>query len=85
MSMEIEAKTVVTFCLDLAVELAVARGRMHDAARLAGASSGAQEELGAVRPPFDQSVFDHAVESIRASLGSAADAEIARGRELSLD
>ena len=84
-SMKIEAKTVVAFCLDVSVQLAVARGRMHEAARLAGAASGAQEELGSVRDPFDQSLFDHVVESIRASLGADADVEIQRGRELSLD
>ncbi len=84
-SLRIEAKTVTAFCLDLSVELAVARERMHEAARLAGAASGAQDELGSVRQAFDQNVFDQVVESIRTSLGADADVEIRRGRELSLD
>jgi tetratricopeptide (TPR) repeat protein len=84
-SMRIEARTVVAFCLDVAVELAVARGRMHEAARLAGSASRLLEELDSIRQPFDQNEFDRALESIRASLGADADAEIQRGGELSLD
>jgi predicted ATPase len=84
-SMRIEVRTVVAFCLDVAVELAVARGRMHEAARLAGSASRLLEELDSIRQPFDQNEFDRALESIRASLGGDADAEIQRGGELSLD
>ena len=73
------------FCLDLSVELAAARGQMHEAARLAGASSRLQDELGSVRDSFEGGVFEQTVESIRASLGTDADAEIQCGREVSLD
>ena len=84
-SMKIDAKTVVNACLDVSVELAVARGKMHEAARLAGATSRLQEELGSVRDSFEGGWFERTVESIRESLGADADAEIQRGRELSLD
>jgi predicted ATPase/class 3 adenylate cyclase len=84
-SMKIAAKTVVAFCLDLSVELALARGKLHDAARLAGAASRLQEELGSVRDSFEEGMFERTVESIRASLGAEADAEIRRGWELSVD
>ena len=84
-SMKIDATTVVQRCLDVSVELAAARGKMHEAARLAGASSRLQEELGSARDSFEGGWFDRTVESIRASLGADADAEIQRGRELSLD
>ena len=84
-SLRIDAKTVVAMCLDLSVELAAARGMVHEAARLAGAASRLEEELGSVRDSFEGGVFERAVESVRASLGADADAEIQRGRELSLD
>jgi hypothetical protein len=85
-SMKIDAKTVVNMCLERAVELAVARRRMHEAARLAGAASRLVEELGSVSDAFETGWFERAVESVRASLGAdAAAAELARGRELSLD
>jgi predicted ATPase len=84
-SMKIAAKMVVAFCLDLSVELALARRKLHEAARLAGAASRLEEELGSVRDSFEEGVFERTVESIRASLGAEADAEIQRGRELSLD
>jgi len=84
-SMKTDAKTVVQFCLDLSAELAAARGKMHEAAHLAGAASRLQEELGAVRSSFEGGWFERAIESIRESLGAGADAEIQRGRELSLD
>ena len=84
-SMKVDAKTVVSACLDVSVGLAVARGKMHEAARLAGAASRLQEELGSVRDSFEGAWFERTVESIRESLGADADAEIQRGRELSLD
>jgi hypothetical protein len=84
-SMRIDAKTVVNACLDVSVELAVARGKMHEAARLAGATARLQEQLGSVRDSFEGDWFERTVESIRESLGADADAEIQRGRELSLD
>ena len=84
-SMKIDAKTIVHVCLDVSVGLAAARGRMHEAARLAGATSRLLEELGSVRDSFEGGWFERAVESIRASLGADADAEIQRGRDLSLD
>jgi len=84
-SMKVDAKIVVYLSLDAAAALATARGRMQDAAHLAGASSRLLEELDAVRHDFDQSLVDQVVESIRTSLGADADAEIQRGRELSLD
>jgi predicted ATPase len=84
-SMRIAAKSVVAFCLDLSVELALARGKLLEAARLAGAASRLEEELGSVRDAFEGGAFERTVESIRASLGADADVEIQRGRELSLD
>jgi tetratricopeptide (TPR) repeat protein len=84
-SVRVVAKTIAIFCLDVAVDLAVARGAMREAARLAGASSQLLEELGMARDALDRGFFERAVESIHASLGCDADAEIQRGRELSLD
>ena len=84
-SMKIDAKTVVNWVLDVSVGLAVARGRMREAARLIGATSRLLEELGSVRDSFEGGLFERMVESIRETLGADADAEILRGRELSLD
>ena len=84
-SMRVDAKTVVSWVLDVSVGLAVARGRMHEAARLVGATSRLLEELGSVRDSFEGDWFERTVESIRATLGADADAEILHGRELSLD
>ena len=84
-SMKIDAKTVVNWALDFSVGLAVARGRVYEAARLAGATSRLLEELGSVRDGYDGDWFERTVESIRASLGADAEAEIQRGWELSLD
>ena len=84
-SMKVDAKTVVTACLDVSAALAAARGKMQEAALVAGAAWRLEKELGSVRQAFDQRVFDQVVESIRASLGADADAEIQRGRELSLE
>ena len=84
-SMKVDARTVVSWVLDVSVGLAVARGRMHEASRLAGAASRLLEELGSVRDGFEGDCFERTVESIRASLGADAEAEIQRGRELSLD
>ena len=83
--MKVDAKTVVSWVLDVSVALAVARGKMHEAARLAGAASRLLEELGSVRDGFEGDCFERTVESIRASLGADADGEIRRGWELSLD
>jgi predicted ATPase/class 3 adenylate cyclase len=85
-SMKVDAKMVVAACLETSAALAVTQGKMRDAARLAGAASRLQEELGSIRDTFAQDLFDRTVESIRASLGAdAAAAEIQRGWELSLD
>jgi hypothetical protein len=85
-SMKIDAKTVVEMCLERAVQLAVARGRMDEAARLAGAASRLVEELGSTSDAFEGGFFERAVDSVRESLGAnAAAVEIERGRELSLD
>ena len=84
-SMRMDAKTIVANCLELSVELAAARNRMSEAARLAGATWRLYEEMGAARDSFEGGVFERAVASVRASLGADADAEIERGRELSLD
>ena len=84
-SMRLNAKTVLVDCLDTAAALAARRGEMREAALLTGAAFRLMEELGSVRSPSDQVLVDHAVESLRASLGAEADAEIRRGRELSLD
>ena len=84
-SMKVDVKTVVSGCIDASAALAAARGKMHEAARLVGTASRLLEELDSVRHPFDESLFEQAVESIRASLGADADVEIQRGRELSLD
>jgi predicted ATPase len=84
-STRIDAKIVVGSCLDVSVELAAARGRLHEATRVAGAATRLQEELGSTRDSFEGGFFERAVESLRASLGVEADAELQRGRELSLD
>jgi hypothetical protein len=83
--MKVDARTVLTDCFDASAALAAARGRMHEAALLAGAASRLQEELGSVRPPSDQGLVERVVDSVRASLGADADTEFERGRELSLD
>ena len=59
-SMKVDAKTVVTGCLDVSAALAAARGKMHEAARLAGAASRLLEELGSVRDSSDRSLFERA-------------------------
>ncbi len=84
-SVKLGAKMVLTFCLECSAALAVARGKMHEAARLCGAASRLQQELGSRRETLEQEFVDRIVESVRASLGADADAEIQRGRELSLD
>jgi tetratricopeptide (TPR) repeat protein len=85
-SMRIDAKIVVGCCLDVSVEIVAARGRLHEAARIAGAATRLQEELGSARDPFEEGFFERAVEALRQSLGpETAAAEIERGRELSLD
>ena len=84
-SIKVDTMTVVSGCFDASAALAAARGKMHEAARLVGSASRLLEELDSVRHPFDESLFEQAVESFRASLGAEADAEIQRGRELSLD
>ena len=65
--MKVDAKTVVNWALDVSVGLAAARGTMHEAARLAGATSRLLEELGSVRDGFEGDWFERTVESIRAS------------------
>ena len=84
-SIKVDTMTLVSGCFDAAAALAAARGKMYEAARLAGSAERLLEELDSVRHPFDQSLFEQAVESIRASLGAEADVEIQRGRKLSLD
>jgi predicted ATPase len=84
-SLKVGANMVVTFGLGCSAALASALGRTHEAARLCGAASRLLEELGSRREAMEQDLFDRTMESVRASLGSDADAEIQRGRELSLD
>jgi tetratricopeptide (TPR) repeat protein len=85
-SMRIDAKIVVGACLDVSVELAAARGRLREAARVAGAATRLQEELGSARDSFEGGFFEQAVEAVRQSLGAdTAAVEIERGREFSLD
>ena len=84
-SMRIDSKMMVANCLDLSVELAFARGKVREAARLAAASSRIYEELASVRNSFEGGSFERTVESVRASLGPAATDEIEHGSELSLD
>ena len=57
-SMKVDAKTVVQFCLDVSVELAVARGKMHEAARLAGATVAPAGGARLGPAPFDEGWFD---------------------------
>ena len=52
-SMKIDAKMMVQACLDVSVGLAAARGKVHEAARLAGATTRLQEELGSARDSFE--------------------------------
>jgi predicted ATPase len=84
-SMKIDTKMMVHACLDVFVGLAVARGKVQEAALLAGATTRLQKELGSVRQSFEGDLFERTVESIRESLGADADAEIQRGWELSLE
>jgi predicted ATPase/class 3 adenylate cyclase len=84
-SMRIDAKIVVGACLDVSVELAAARGRLHESARVAGAATRLQEELGSARDSFEGGFFEQAVEALRESLGAdTAAVEIERGRGFSL-
>jgi hypothetical protein len=85
-SMKVDAKMVMAGCLEASAELALLRARIPEAARLMGAASRLQEDLGSVRNPNEQSWFEHVLESVRAALGSdVATGEIRRGWELSLD
>jgi predicted ATPase/class 3 adenylate cyclase len=85
-SMKVDAKMVMAGCLEASAELAVLRARIPEAARLIGAASRLQEDLGSVRNPHEQTWFEHVLESVREALGSdVAAGEIERGRELSLD
>jgi hypothetical protein len=84
-SMKVDAKMVVGACLDAAAELAVVRTNIHEAARLVGAASRLQEELGWARNSSEQTWFEQTARSVRDALGAdVAAAEIQRGRELSL-
>jgi tetratricopeptide (TPR) repeat protein len=84
-SIRTDARMMVWGSLDIAVEIAAALGRMPEAARLVGASSRMQEELGTVRDSFEGGAFERTVAAVRAALGGETDAEIQRGRELTLD
>jgi predicted ATPase/class 3 adenylate cyclase len=85
-SMTVAADTVVVASLGAAVLLAVARGRMREAARLLGTTYRLQDELGSVLDQLMDDLLERALDSIRASLGQdAAAMEIQRGRELSLE
>ena len=85
-SMKVDAKMVMVGCLEAAAELAVLRAQAPAAARLIGAASRLQEELGWVRSPYEQTEFEHLFESVRDALGAAAaDAEIEHGWKLPLD
>jgi hypothetical protein len=84
-SVTVGAETVVVASLGAAVLLAVAQGRMREAARLLGTTYRLQDELGSVQDQLMNDLLERAVDSIRASLGQdAAAMEIQRGRELSL-
>jgi tetratricopeptide (TPR) repeat protein len=85
-SMKVNAKMVMAGCLEAAAELAVLRAQAAEGARLIGAASHLQEDLGWVRSPYEQAWFEQLLESVRDALGEdAAAAEIRRGWELSLD
>jgi len=85
-SMKVDAKMVMAGCLEAAAELAVLRAKAPEAARLIGAASRLQEDLGWVRSPYEQTWFEQLLESVRDAVGAAAaGAEIQRGWELSLD
>jgi len=84
-STKVDAKMVVEVCLEAAAELAVVRAKFREAARLVGAASRLQEDLGWVRSPYEQIWFEQLLESVRDALGADAAAEIRRGSELSLD
>jgi predicted ATPase len=85
-SMKVDAKMVMAGCLEAAAELAVLRAQAPEAARLIGAASRLQEDLGWVRSPYEQTWFEQLLESVRDAVGAAAaHAEIQRGWELSLD
>ena len=85
-SMTVGAHTVVSQSLDAAVLLAVALGRLREAAYLLGATSRLQDELGSVRDQLMEGLFERALESIRATLGQeTTDGEIQRGREMPLE
>ena len=85
-SMKVDAKMVMAGCLEASAELAVSRAKVPEAARLIGAASRLQEDLGWARNPYEQTSFEHVLESVRDALGAdVAAAEIQRGWELSLD
>jgi hypothetical protein len=83
--MKLDAKAIVAGSLEVAAALAATQDAMRDAAHLAGAASRLLDELGSPRQGSEQGIFDDFVETIRASLGAGADAEIQRGWELSPD
>ena len=81
-SLKLDSKTLLAACLDSAAAVAVARERMQEAARLAGAASRIDEDLGSDVAAY----LEEASESLRASLGTdAAAAEIEQGRALSFE
>jgi predicted ATPase len=85
-SMKVDAKMVMAGCLEASAELALLRARIPEAARLLGAASRLQEDLGSARNPHEQMWFDELLESARDALGAEVTAaEVQRGWELSLD
>jgi predicted ATPase len=86
-SMKVDARVVVSWCLDLSASIALAFGNVGEAARLVGAAERLHEELGSIRgEDFEVDLFERTVESIRKTLGVDVSAdEIQRGRELSLE
>jgi hypothetical protein len=86
MSLDVGADTVVAQALEATVLLVTALGRMREAARLLGATSRIEDEMGSVRDRATAELLDGAVQSIRASLGDGATSdEIQLGRELPLE
>ncbi len=81
-SVRIDAKVVVALSLANAAAIALALNNVGEAALLIGATTRLHEELGTIGT--DPEWLEQTLEHIRAALGASADAELQRGRELSL-
>jgi tetratricopeptide (TPR) repeat protein len=84
LSMKVDARLLIVVCLGNGAALCARRGSMREAARLVGASSRLEKELGSEWAELD-GLWEQTLESVRASLGAETEAEIQRGWELSLD